>query len=934
MLHVRLPVCATSCLTLAILILTCAPAHATMPPSAGPVAPELAAAFARGLFAVEPHTPGLSVSSTPRDWVVPIIRVAFSDSALAHPAVALEQRLFDTTGVNPNGSMTEYYRWASGRRLTIRGEVVATVTLPHDRNYYAGDAWGVNSIGTPNNDYGMFSDALKACDPSVDFSRFDLDNDGYVDMLWIVHAGPGGETTTSRRDLWSLTSRASAGWNNGSPFECNDIVPGTVKQPMRIDRFTVLPELSGFRLGQLCEIGVFCHEFGHTLGLPDLYDTSSLGGTANVGPGNWSLMSTGAYGGDGLSPESPSHLGAWPMLWLGWVNQIRPTTDTTIVLPPIADGGPVVNFWFQGEDSPEHFLLENRVRDTFDKNLPAEGLLIQQIDDAMIGARIGSNRINTGPTPGLRILEADGDFDLVNGANHGDPNDPLPGQLRRTHLDDFTIPNTRTFAGAPTNIAIESVVRGARDVTVRLRVRAAGWSNTHAVAPAGPEPQVAAGPATRSVITPAGRTWNVACEPVAGRVAVVLRERPWPADWLPAESIDGGAGIVSEPTLAWLGGTDLAVAWLDASSGIAQVVYRARVRGRWLAPKVLTNAPTGCAAPAIGADARGRVFLAWLEGQDNGTGLRFMSFLYATPYGQPVHVTGPTDAPTSPVVTAAGDGHAYVVWSDVGTGTHAILASRFQPDSGLSAHFRLTPVSAYPQPSVSAAVDSAGVLHTVWQVNLGNSTEIHYQRRQPSGRPSQRDTTLDALGSGLQNPRVALDPQGGIHVAYEHSLDGVQRLRYKHFRRDVGWDHRGMAVANDGDISTSWVELLPTSWGNVTVLWNGFDGVRQVLKQQERRLDGTAVTAVEPPEAVPGAPTLIVGPNPLRAGQAIALTSTRLVAGERLELMDASGRIVAHALAERGRARFEASATRVLVPGLYFARVAGRDEIARLVVLR
>ncbi|MFM8559212.1 MAG: hypothetical protein ACKOC6_06380, partial [bacterium] len=65
---------------------------------------------------------------------IPIIRVAFSDSALAHPAVALTQRLFDTTGVVPSGSMAEYYAWASRGRLRGRGEVVATVTLPRERN--------------------------------------------------------------------------------------------------------------------------------------------------------------------------------------------------------------------------------------------------------------------------------------------------------------------------------------------------------------------------------------------------------------------------------------------------------------------------------------------------------------------------------------------------------------------------------------------------------------------------------------------------------------------------------------------------------------------------------------------------------------------------------------------------------------------------------
>src|SRR5262249_11805499 len=153
-------------------LLVASPALATMPPQRGPLAPELAQAFANGPFAVPSHPPGLETSATRTDWLLPIIRVAFSDSAIVEPKAALEQRLFDTTGAVPTGSLTQYYFWASGRRITVRGEVVATVVVPHDRNYYAFDAWGVNSIATPNNDYGLLRDAVAACDPQVNFARF------------------------------------------------------------------------------------------------------------------------------------------------------------------------------------------------------------------------------------------------------------------------------------------------------------------------------------------------------------------------------------------------------------------------------------------------------------------------------------------------------------------------------------------------------------------------------------------------------------------------------------------------------------------------------------------------------------------------------------------------------------------------------------------
>jgi immune inhibitor A len=905
-----------------------------MPPHGGAMPAELAHAFDSGLLSVPAHPLGLETSSVRSDWFVPIIRVAYSDSAIVYPKVIMEQMLFDTSGAMPTGSMTQYYTWASGHRLTVRGEVVATVVMPHDRNYYAADAWGVNAQGTPNNDYGLFRDAISACDGQVDFSRFDLDNDGYVDMLWIVHAGPGGETTASRRDLWSLTSRATAGWNNGAVAETNDFVPGSLTQHIRIDRFTILPELSGLHAGQPAEIGVFCHEFGHTLGLPDLYDTSVLGGTSNVGPGQWSLMSTGAFGGDGQSPESPSGFGAWCMLWLGWANRIRPAQDTTLVIPPVSDGAPMVDFWFQGEASPEHFLIENRVREGFDRKLPNDGLIVTQVDDVMIGALIGANRVNTGPTPGLRILEADGNFDMYHGYNRGDVSDPFPGAAKRTRIDDLTTPSTRTFLGSPTNISLENITRTGRNVSVRLRVRSPGWDVAHELAPGAGEPVQSFGAATRAVVSPSGDAWQASSELVGGRLAVVVRARPWLQPWQPAEVVDRGNGTATDPTLARVGASDLVVAWIESDGGPGQVWYRARVQGHWTVPRAMTSAPEGCLTPAIAADAHGRVFLSWLELKSGRPQLRFLEFLYGAPYGQPVTVTIPTDLPTPPTVTAAGNGHAYLVWPDQGSGSQVIYACRFHPDSGLSARFRMTPVSAPSQPSVSAVVDSNGVLYSVWQVSPGAGSEIHFQRRQPAGRPSMRDTTLEALGDALQNPRIALDPTGGIHVAYERSATGGQRVRYKLWRPQLGWDTRAAELSDAADLSSSYIELLPTSLGNVSVLWTGFDGVSQHLRVRDRNLDGTLVTDVpEPPASHP--PALASGPNPLHAGQALEFSGARLHAGDKVELIDPAGRRVALATADAGGvARLAPDETRALAPGLYFASVPGGNARGRVVVLR
>src|SRR4029077_4121176 len=129
----------------------------------------------------------------------------------------------------------------------------------------------------PNNMYGALFDALTLCSRNEDWSEFDRDRDGYVDMVWLLHAGAGAEVSGDKNDFWSITSRMSATWRDGSAYLTAQPVAGGSGLFYRIDRFSTVPELSGIRPGRRAEIGVFCHEFGHALGLPDLYDTTQLG---------------------------------------------------------------------------------------------------------------------------------------------------------------------------------------------------------------------------------------------------------------------------------------------------------------------------------------------------------------------------------------------------------------------------------------------------------------------------------------------------------------------------------------------------------------------------------------------------------------------------------------------------------------------------------
>ena len=910
------------------------PSGATMPTPAGTVPGTVVAGFERGLFDLPEPLGPLRTSALTTDWVIPIIRVQYPDSALGFGVSQLETMLFDSTGVFATGSLRRYWSEVSRGRLRVRGRVVATVTLPRERNFYANDSWGLNVIATPNNIAGLMKEAVFRADPTVDWRQFDLDGDGFVDMVWIVHPCRGGEVSGSRRDLWSITSRMSGGWANAAAIETQDLIPGSITQHIRIDRFSTLPERSGFVPGQMSEVGVYCHEFGHALGLPDLYDTSALGGAANVGPGNWSLMSTGTYGGDNASPQYPTHIGGWSQRYLGWADWLQPSQDTTLTLAPLSAGGKVVNQSFEGVASSEHLVLECRHPSGVDRTLPGGGLLVTQVDEAVIGQRISSNRVNTGPTPGLRIIEGDARGDLATGYNRGDGSDPLPGSLGITRLDDGTTPSLRSLAGAATELVLDDLARRGDSVHVRVGVFPRGWQA------AGDSPALmpvaSFGPARRFRLRGDGTQVLVQSEQTAAGVQVMLHERrrdqPWSAP-VPVSASPAGA---YEPTLALLPGDDIAVAWTDLSGPQAQIRYRTRVRGSWGSERVISGAPEGASSPAIAADDRGRVSLAWLDLVGGMPRVRLLEFVYTAPFGTPYSLSGSGDAPTAPAVARAHGGETAVAWADRSTGRDVLWFARLVPDSGLAPRLRLAPNTADSQPAVSIEYDTSGALHSVWLSTGDGPAQLHYQRRTRSGLPTPRDTVIEAGGDAIQGPRLAVDLLGGVHVAFERSNLGGSEVRYLRWQPGEGWDQYPTRASEVGEALAARPELGAVTPGIVDVVYTTFeDGIERV-RVRSRRVEGEGVLEAPSAPAVPTALTpLRASPHPLRAGQVLEVRSAALATGDAVELLDAGGRRVAAAYATvPGLARIAGAQTRSLAPGIYFVRRAGARGSARVVVLR
>ncbi len=919
------------------LLASAVPAAATMPTALGTIPAEIRDGFAAGLFQVPPRPDPLSTSSAQLEWRVPIIMIGFQDMPLTYPPSALEQTLFDRTGANPTGSAAEYYDWVSEGRLHLSGEVVFAVQLPHPRDYYAYNAYGVNTVSTPNNIYGMVRDALieaRNLGIHVDWSRYDMDNDTYVDMLWVVHAGAGGESVPDdRNNIWSITSRLSTGWRLGTWFETDDLVPGSQTQYIRIDRFSTMPEMSGLRPGQISEIGVYCHEFGHALGLPDLYDTSQLGGAANTGPGNWSLMSTGAFGTNGVSPETPAHMSAWPMVYLGWRQPVRPVQDTLMTLPPLEQGGDIVEFWFQGESNPEHFLIENRQPFGFDEHIPARGMILYHLDESIIGARLGSNSINSGLTPGLMLVEADGDSDLVVGSNRGDGLDPFPGGLGKHTIDEDTAPNTQTFRGGATNLAIYDIANVGYDLSMRLQVRAPGWMpiEDHTTADFDP---VEFGASPAYAADDRGFFHCVRSELRAGRSQVILRSGQEDL-WASPLQISHTTGVALDPAITTLPGGDLAVVWSDTRDGAARLYYRARIGGAWTDEEPITQLPGDARNPAIARAADGTIHLSWLQVGATSK-LMFRRFLYTSPFGTNLAVAD-TSSPGPPLIAPRPDGGSYVIWTERAQTPSQIHFASFHPDSGMGSPRPLTPYGFGAQSAPQAVVDADGTLHSVWIESSTGMYRIRYQHRQAQGLPSPTDLTIVTHGNSLENPVLAQSPDGTLHLVFERNVDGVLQLRYLRWRESRGWDVAATDISalDQGDATSP--GLIASGPGDVAAFFTGHPQGAPRFDVRRRHLAPEAPVAVEAPAGLRRG-ALLAWPSPLLAGAPVSFRMPDAPRAARVEVYDVAGRRVGAATfgagGIAGLARIDGAETRAWRAGVYFARVKDGGPAARIVILR
>ncbi len=324
------------------------------------------------------------------------------------------------------GSVRDYFRDQSNGVFNPPFDVYGPFTSTRNANECNANATSI------------FTSALKKANDYVDFSQYDNNNDGLVDMVFFLVAG------------FSSSSNGEASgylW----PHASNLFYRRINYDGKWIDRYASSTELYGWEntpsTVTVEGIGTVCHEFSHVLGLPDFYDTDyGSGGGESHNPGEWDVMAGGADFNYGRTPVGYT---LYERYALGWANPKTITHTGTYSMEAVnvsRDG-----YILRSPVNNEFFTIENRQKTSWDAYLPGHGMIITRVDSTDLSVWT-NNQVNVDPSHNY--------FEIIRAANTNSDDlasDPFPGTKGVPMITNGTMPNLKTWDGRPNQFNLANI---------------------------------------------------------------------------------------------------------------------------------------------------------------------------------------------------------------------------------------------------------------------------------------------------------------------------------------------------------------------------------------------------------------------------------------------------------------------------------------------
>lgn len=293
-----------------------------------------------------------------------VILVEFKDVKFTLGNKDKFERMLNEDGYSDNGatgSAVNYFKDQFGDLADFHFDVYGPYTARNNMEYYGGNGYGGSDQAADE----LVAEACQALDSEIDFSQYDMDNDGECDFVFMFFAGFDEARGGGADCIWS---HKYALYNHPLTLDGK-----------KIFTYACTSELMGNNQSnaQFAAIGTFCHEFSHVLGLADAYDTSYNNDGYKTAEALWQETSIMDGGGYNDNSNTPPHYNAFEREMAGILEPIE-AKDGKYTLEPIHKTNRVIRI--ESDVKDEYFMIECRKRDAWDAPLSNDGLLIYHID--------------------------------------------------------------------------------------------------------------------------------------------------------------------------------------------------------------------------------------------------------------------------------------------------------------------------------------------------------------------------------------------------------------------------------------------------------------------------------------------------------------------------------------------------------------------------